>query len=52
MKRLVPNTVPITSYYEEITLCEEIIKISNDLTITGENFLAFKANIEMRLGSK
>jgi hypothetical protein len=37
---------------KKITLSEEIIKISNDLTITGENFLAFKANIEMRLGSK
>jgi hypothetical protein len=44
--------VPITSNYEEITLWEEIIKISNDDTITGENLLALKTNIEMRLGSK
>jgi hypothetical protein len=50
MKRLVANTVPITSYYEEITLWEKIIKINNDGTITRENFLAFKTNIEMRLG--
>jgi hypothetical protein len=50
MKRLVPNAVPIT--YEEITLWEEIIKISNDDTITGENLLVLKTNIEMRLGSK
>jgi hypothetical protein len=35
-----------------ITLCEEIIKISNDDPITGENLLALKTNIEMRLGSK
>jgi hypothetical protein len=27
MKRLVPNAVPITSNYEDITLWEEIIKI-------------------------
>jgi hypothetical protein len=40
MKRLVPNEVPITSSYEEITFWEEIIKISNDDTITGENILA------------
>jgi hypothetical protein len=40
MKRLVPNEVPITSSYEEITFWEEIIKISNDNTITGENILA------------
>jgi hypothetical protein len=53
MKRLVPNAVPITSNYEEITLWQEIIsKISNDDTITGENLLALKTNIEMRLGSK
>jgi flagellin-like hook-associated protein FlgL len=53
MKRLVPNAVPITSNYEEITtLWEEIIKISNDATITGENLLALKTNIEMKLGSK
>jgi hypothetical protein len=52
MKRLVRNTVPITSNYEEITLWEEIIKISNDDTITGENLLALKTNIEMRLGNK
>jgi hypothetical protein len=52
MKRLVPNAVPITSNYEEITLWEEIIKISNDDTITGENLLVLKTNIEMRLGSK
>jgi hypothetical protein len=52
MKRLVPNAVPITSNYEEITLWEEIIKISNDDTITGENILVLKTNIEMRLGSK
>jgi hypothetical protein len=30
MKRLVPNEVPITSNYEEITFWKEIIKISND----------------------
>jgi hypothetical protein len=47
MKRLVPNVVPITSSYEEITLWEEIIKISNDDTIAGENLLALKTNIEM-----
>jgi hypothetical protein len=52
MKRLVPNAVPITSNYEEITLWEEIIKISNDDTITRENLLVLKTNIEMRLGSK
>jgi hypothetical protein len=52
MKRLVPNAVPITFNYEEITLWEEIIKISNDDTITGENLLVLKTNIEMRLGSK
>jgi hypothetical protein len=45
MRRLVPNAVPITSNYEEITL-------SNDDTITGENLLALKTNIEMRLRSK
>jgi hypothetical protein len=28
------------------------MKISNDHTITGENLLALKRNIEMRLGSK
>jgi hypothetical protein len=44
MKRLVPNAVPITSNFEEI------VKISNDDTITGENRLALKTNIEMRLG--
>jgi hypothetical protein len=43
---------PITSNYEEITFWEEIIKISNDDTITGENLLALKTNIEMKLGSK
>jgi hypothetical protein len=43
MKRLVPNAVPITSNYEEITLWEEIIKISNDDTITGENLLVLKS---------
>jgi uncharacterized protein YgfB (UPF0149 family) len=52
MKRLVPNEVPITSNYEEIIFLEEIIKISNDDTITGENLLALKTNIEMKLGSK
>jgi hypothetical protein len=52
MKRLLPNAVPITSNYEEITFWEEIIKISNDLTITWENLLALKNKIEMRLGSK
>jgi hypothetical protein len=52
MKRLVPNEVPITSNYEEITIWEEIIKISNEDTITGENLLALKTNIEMKLGSK
>jgi hypothetical protein len=52
MKRLVPNAVPITSNYEEITLWEEIIKISDDDTITRENHLVLKRNIEMRLGSK
>jgi hypothetical protein len=40
MKRIVPNAVPITSNYEEITLWEEINKISNDETMTGENLLA------------
>jgi hypothetical protein len=45
--------MPITSNYEEITFWEEkIINISNDHTITGENLLALKRNIEMRLGSK
>jgi hypothetical protein len=38
MKRLVPNEVPITSNYEEITF--------------WENLLALKTNIEMKLGSK
>jgi hypothetical protein len=52
MKRLVPNAVPITYNYEEITLWEKIIKISNDDAITGENLLALKTNIKMRLGSK
>jgi hypothetical protein len=52
MKRLLPNAVPITCNYEEITFWEEIIKISNDHTITGENLLALKRNIEVRLGSK
>jgi hypothetical protein len=52
IKRLVPNAVPITSNYEEITLWEEIIKISNHDTIIGENLLTLKTNIEMRLGSK
>jgi hypothetical protein len=53
MKQLVPNAVPITSNYEEITLWQEIIsKISNEDTITGENLLALKMNIETRLGSK
>jgi hypothetical protein len=52
MQRLLPNAVPITSNYEEITLCEEIIKISDDDTITRENHLVLKTNIEMRLGSK
>jgi hypothetical protein len=52
MNRLVPNAVPITSNYEEITLWEEIIKISNDDTITRENLLVLETNIEMRLGSK
>jgi hypothetical protein len=52
MKRLVPNAVLITSNYEEITLWEEIIKINNDDTITGENLLVLKTNIEVRLGSK
>jgi hypothetical protein len=52
MKRLLPNAVPITSNYEEITFWEEIIKISNDHTITWENLLALKRNIEMRLGNK
>jgi hypothetical protein len=44
MKRLLPNQVPITSNYEEITFWEETIKISNDDTITGENLLALKTN--------
>jgi hypothetical protein len=48
MKRLVPNEVPIISNYEEITIWEEIIKISNEDTITGENLLALKTNIEMK----
>jgi hypothetical protein len=52
MKRLVPNATAITSNYEEITLWEEIIKISNDDTITGENLLTLKTNIEMKLGRK
>jgi hypothetical protein len=52
MKRLLPNAVPVTSNYEEITFWGEMIKISNDHTITGENLLALKRNIEMRLGSK
>jgi hypothetical protein len=39
MKRLVPNAVPITSNYEEITM-------------TGENLLYLKMNIEMRLARK
>jgi hypothetical protein len=52
MKRLVPNAVPITSICEEIILWEEIIKINNDDTITGENLSVLKTNIEMRLGSK
>jgi hypothetical protein len=52
MKRLLPNEVPITSNYEEITFWEETIKISNDDTITGEDLLALKTNIEMKLGSK
>jgi hypothetical protein len=52
MKRLVPNEVPITSNYEEITIWDEIIKISNEDTITGENLLTLKTNIEMKLGSK
>jgi hypothetical protein len=52
MKRLLPNAVQITSNYEEITFWGEIIQISNDHTITGENLLALKRNIEMRLGSK
>jgi hypothetical protein len=46
MKRLVPNAVPITSNYEEITLWEEIIKISNDDRITGENLLVLKTNLK------
>jgi hypothetical protein len=49
MKRLVPNAVPITSNNEEITLWEEIIKISNDDTITGENLLVLKTNGENKL---
>jgi hypothetical protein len=52
MKRLLPNAVQITSNYEEITFWGEIIQISNDHIITGENLLALKRNIEMRLGSK
>jgi hypothetical protein len=52
MKLLVPKVVPIISNYEEITFWEAINKISNDDTITGENLLALKTNIEMRLGSK
>jgi hypothetical protein len=54
MKRLVPNAVLRTSNYEsyeEITLSEEIINISNDDTITGESLLDLKTNIEMRMGS-
>jgi hypothetical protein len=52
MKRLVPNEVPITSNYEEITFWEEIIKISNDDTIFREILLALKTNIKIKLGSK
>jgi hypothetical protein len=52
MKRLVPNEAPITSNYEEITFWEEIIKISNDDTITREILLALKTNIKIKLGSK
>jgi hypothetical protein len=52
MKRLLPNAVPLTSNYEEITFWEEIIKISNDHTITGQNLLALNRNIEIRLGNK
>jgi hypothetical protein len=44
--------VQITYNYEEITFGEEIIKISNDHTITGKNLLALKRNIEMRPRSK
>jgi hypothetical protein len=49
MKRLVPNAVPITSNYEEITLWEEIIKISNG---DWRKCFGFKNEFEMRLGSK
>jgi hypothetical protein len=42
----------ITSNYEEITLWEEIFKINNDDTITGENLLTLKTNIGMKLGRK
>jgi hypothetical protein len=52
MKRLVPNEVSITSNYEEITFWEEIIKISNDDTITREILLGLKTNIKIKLGSK
>jgi hypothetical protein len=52
MKRLVPNEAPITSNYEGITFWEEIIKISNDDTITREILLALKTNIKIKLGSK
>jgi hypothetical protein len=52
MKRLVPNEAPITSNYEEITFWEEIIKISNDDTITREILLALKTNIKIKLRSK
>jgi hypothetical protein len=37
MKRLLPNAVPITSNYEEITFWEEIIKISNYHIITWQS---------------
>jgi hypothetical protein len=49
--QLVANVVPITSNYKEITLSEEIIKISNNDTIIGENILALKPNIEIRMES-
>jgi hypothetical protein len=49
--QLVANVVPITSNYKEITLSEEIIKISNNDTIIGENILALKTNIETRMES-
>jgi hypothetical protein len=50
MKRLVPNAVPITYNYEEITLWEEIIKISNDDTITRENLLVLETKQVTRNG--